>query len=174
VEGKQILKKMIMEQKAKVIKTKKIPSWLKTRTKSERNAYNALPDILKAAAIRNPRFSYKKGIAYRSDILFPNCKVWIEIDGSSHIGREKEDKRKDERLTERGFAVIRFQNEETEDKQSFLHKLLNKLILIEDRNNRGMLNKYIRCLENYLIYDFDEEEYITTETEISEIGFHIR
>jgi len=46
------------------------------------------------------------------DFLCPEVKLIIEIDGSSHIGKEERDKERDEYFRALGYKVIRFKNEE--------------------------------------------------------------
>lgn len=166
VEGEIICFLNISIMTKNASKERKTPSWLKTRTASEENAYNAFSLLMQQEVQRNPRYHYAKRIVYRPDLLFPKSKIWIEIDGSSHIGKEEKDKRRDERLTERGFVVLRFKNEETEDRRMFQRKLLHRLRLIVDRNDRPRLNDYIRSLENMLFYDFDKEEYGLDESDL--------
>src|SRR4030042_823020 len=45
---------------------------------------------------------------YKIDFAHPSKKIAIEIDGSSHRGREESDMRKDKRLSDRGWIILRF------------------------------------------------------------------
>jgi len=46
------------------------------------------------------------------DILISNLRVVVEVDGSSHLGREVYDAERDEWLRQHGFRVIHVQNED--------------------------------------------------------------
>lgn len=49
---------------------------------------------------------------YITDIFIPNRKVVVEVDGSSHIGREEYDSRRESFLWNSGFIVVRVTNAE--------------------------------------------------------------
>jgi very-short-patch-repair endonuclease len=51
---------------------------------------------------------------YKVDIANPTLKVAVEVDGMSHqaLERRKQDRKKEKALSERGWTVLRFSNEE--------------------------------------------------------------
>jgi very-short-patch-repair endonuclease len=49
---------------------------------------------------------------YIADVLIPNLKVVVEVDGKSHIGREAYDLHRDAFLRSRGFRVLHIKNED--------------------------------------------------------------
>jgi very-short-patch-repair endonuclease len=51
---------------------------------------------------------------YILDFVVPKRKIIIELDGSSHIGREKYDLMRDNYLKQYGFTIIRLSNKEAE------------------------------------------------------------
>src|SRR5690606_30871145 len=57
----------------------------------------------------------KRGHAllYYADFYCSAAKLVVELDGSSHIGREEYDHIRDMRLLERGIVTLRFKNSET-------------------------------------------------------------
>lgn len=48
---------------------------------------------------------------YIADFICRKLKLIIEIDGSSHIGREEYDRKRDRRLNELGYKVVRVSEE---------------------------------------------------------------
>ena len=98
-----------------------------TRTPSERVAYNLLPESMKKSAERNPAVAFKECVAYYPDLFFRKERICIELDGTSHYGKEDSDKMKDEVFEERGFIVIRIENEDTDVNVSFWQQLVKGL-----------------------------------------------
>lgn len=49
---------------------------------------------------------------YKIDAAFVEQKIAVEIDGTSHVGREEADRRKDARLSRIGWTVLRMTNED--------------------------------------------------------------
>jgi len=52
---------------------------------------------------------------YIADFYCAKLMLIIELDGSSHEGREEYDRDRDEKLLSKGLAVFRFKNEELND-----------------------------------------------------------
>lgn len=50
--------------------------------------------------------------SYFADFVCPKHKLVIEIDGISHVGRERQDAARDDFLLESGFSVVRFTDEQ--------------------------------------------------------------
>lgn len=67
---------------------------------------------------------------YKIDVANPSLKIGIEIDGWSHNlpGRKEQDQRKTSRLTELGWRVLRFTNEEVMTKLSKVLLVIKKEI----------------------------------------------
>ena len=121
-----------------------------SHTRDERNAYRAMPELMKMRVKRNPMIWYGTIKNYFPDLLFEDCKVVIEIDGRSHNKSVEYDKERDERFEEMGYVVLRFKNEETRKRKEFLQKLLNKFEQIDDKQSRLGLSTYIRSMQWYL------------------------
>ena len=49
-------------------------------------------------------------LGYIPDFYFPDHKLIVEVDGSSHKGREKEDARRDESFRVQGYHIMHFSN----------------------------------------------------------------
>lgn len=121
-----------------------------SHTRDERNAYRAMPELMKMRVKRNPMIWYGTIKNYFPDLLFEDCKVVIEIDGRSHNKRVEYDTERDERFEEMGYVVLRFKNEETRKRKEFLQKLLNKFEQIEKKQGRYGLSTYIRSMKFHL------------------------
>ena len=148
-------------------KLKKVPSRIKMRTESEVRAYSYLPDPIKEEFLRNRKVRFAKCHVYYPDLLLPEAKIVIEIDGSSHSSpkAQKHDRKKDKEFTENGYAMIRIKNEATICKTTFLYKLYYELIKISDIKERTGGQRFVECIEDYL-YAADEEEYLVDESEL--------
>lgn len=148
-------------------KLKKVPSRIKMRTESEVRAYSYLPDSIKEEFLRNRKVRFARCHVYYPDLLLPEAKIVIEIDGSSHSSpkAQKHDRKKDKEFTENGYAMIRIKNEATICKTTFLYKLYYELIKISDIKERKGGQRFVECIEDYL-YAADEEEYLVDESEL--------
>ena len=148
-------------------KMKKVPSRIKMRTESEVRAYSYLPDPIKEDFLRNRKVRFARCHVYYPDLLLPEAKIVIEIDGRSHSSpkAQKHDKKKDREFTENGYAMIRIKNEATTCKTTFLYKLYYELIKISDIKVRKGGQKFLECIEDYL-YSTDDEEYLIDESEL--------
>ena len=51
------------------------------------------------------------GNRYIADFYCPAAKLVIEVDGSSHLGREVRDRQRDENMKEFGYRIVRLTNE---------------------------------------------------------------
>lgn len=111
------------------------------RTYSERVAFSLLPESMKKSAERNPPVAFKGCIAYYPDLFFRKERICIEIDGSSHYTKGESDKEKDEIFRERGFIVIRVENEDTDDNVAFWQQLIKGLE--KDGGNRPEILAFI-------------------------------
>ena len=60
---------------------------------------------------------------YIADFYCAKLMLIIELDGSSHEGREEYDLDRDEKLLSRGFTVFRFKNEELNDINSIIGEI---------------------------------------------------
>ena len=49
---------------------------------------------------------------YIADFYIPNLKLVIEVDGSSHFGREQYDRQRDLYMERKGYRILRFTNTE--------------------------------------------------------------
>ena len=67
---------------------------------------------------------------YYIDFAFTDIKVAVEIDGSQHLLKERQekDKKKDKLLTSKGWRVIRFTASDVINKQDFVLETLNEFI----------------------------------------------
>ena len=146
---------------------KKVPSRIKMRTESEVRAYSYLPDSIKEEFLRNRKVRFARCHVYYPDLLLPEAKIVIEIDGSSHSSpkAQKHDRKIDKEFTENGYAMIRIKNEATICKTTFLYKLYYELIKISDIKERKGGQRFVECIEDYL-YAADEEEYLVDESEL--------
>ena len=148
-------------------KLKKVPSRIKMRIDSEVRAYSYLPDSIKEDFLRNRKVRFARCHVYYPDLLLPEAKIVIEIDGSSHLSpkAQKHDKKKDKEFIENGYAMIRIKNEATACKTTFLYKLYYELIKISDIKERKGGQRFVECIEDYL-YSTDDEDYLIDESEI--------
>lgn len=64
------------------------------------------------------------------DFLFGASRLIIEIDGASHIGREREDRQRQEAIEELGYVFLRFSTDEVE------HQLPDVLRIIRENLRR--------------------------------------
>jgi very-short-patch-repair endonuclease len=137
------------------------------RTESEVRAYSYLPDPIKEDFLRNRKVRFARCHVYYPDLLLPDAKIVIEIDGSSHSSpkAQKHDQKKDKEFMANGYAMIRIKNEATECKTTFLYKLYYELIKISDIKDRKGGQKFVESIEDYL-YAADEEEYLVDESEL--------
>lgn len=118
------------------------------RTPSERVAYSLLPESMKKSAERNPPVAFKECVAYYPDLFFRKERIIIEIDGSSHFQTGESDKKKDEIFRERGFIVIRIENEDTDVNVSFWQQLIEGLE--KDGENRPEILAFIDDLRKMI------------------------
>ena len=146
---------------------KKVPSRIKMRTESEVRAYSYLPDSVKDDFLRNRKVRFARCHVYYPDLLLPDAKIAIEIDGGSHLSAkaQKHDQKKDKEFMENGYVVIRIKNEATECKTTFLYKLYHELIKVSDIKERKGGKRFVESIEDYL-YAADEEEYLVDESEL--------
>jgi len=69
---------------------------------------------------------------YIVDFYCARLMLIIELDGSSHYGREEYDQDRDEKLSSKGLAVFRFKNEELYDINNIIGEI-KKIIQIQVR-----------------------------------------
>ncbi len=155
-------------------RTKKLPSRIKMRTASEKRAFSYFPDAMKDETWRNRRVRFARCHVYYPDLILPEAKVVIEIDGDIHTKekQQKKDKKKDKEFTEHGYAMIRIKNEETVNESHFLYRLYNELILAKNRENGQKMQKYIKQLEDFF-YTPEEEEYMIDESDFPSYGISV-
>ncbi len=152
-----------------------MPNRIKMRTESERRAFSYLPEVIKDSCWRNRRVRFAKRHVFYPDLLLPESKIAIEIDGDIHQKRrvQKKDRRKDREFAAHGYAMIRFTNEETENETLFLNKLYYELIKIDDLKDRRDGLKFFKGIED-IFYAQDEEEYLIDESELFSYGLSVR
>jgi very-short-patch-repair endonuclease len=64
---------------------------------------------------------------YVADFYCAECKLVVELDGKSHVGRQECDAIRTEDLNERGLSVIRFRNDDVHKRlDSVLHTILSE------------------------------------------------
>lgn len=154
---------------------KKVPSRIKMRTESERRAFSYLPESIKDGCWRNRRVRFAKCHVFYPDLLLPEAKIVIEIDGEIHKTEriQKKDRRKNREFAAHGYAMIRFTNEETVNETLFLNKLYYELLKIDDLKSRRDGLKIIKGIED-ILYAQEEEECLVEESELSYYGMSIR
>jgi very-short-patch-repair endonuclease len=59
------------------------------------------------------------------DFYCPEKKVIIELDGGVHLGQKERDKNRDEILENRGFRILRINNEDLSDINLLKERILN-------------------------------------------------
>ena len=118
------------------------------RSPSERVAYSLLPESMKKSAERNPPVAFEGCTAYYPDLFFRKERICIELDGSSHYGKEDSDKKKDKVFEERGFIVIRIKNEDTDVNVSFWQQMVKGLE--KDGGNRPEILAFIDDLRKMI------------------------
>lgn len=155
--------------------SKKVLPRIETRTDSERRVFSYLPEIIKEEIWRNRRVSFRKCVVFYPDFCLPEAKLVMEIDGDIHKDkrRQRKDRRKNHEFVEHGYSVLRFWNEETADKISFLHKLYYRLLGIEGLKERKYGQKFIEGIED-ILYANDEDEFGIDESEFSLYGMSVR
>jgi very-short-patch-repair endonuclease len=84
------------------------------------------PPIINEVTIRG------HALLYYADFYCSAAKLVVELDGSSHIGREEYDHIRDMRLLERGIVTLRFKNSAT-DPENIDDTLARILFAIIDR-----------------------------------------
>ena len=94
---------------------------------------NKLWEVLRRKGLFGYKFLRQHPVFYRidknwvdfyiADFYCAKLMLIIELDGSSHEGREKYDLDRDEKLLSRGFAVFRFKNEELNDINSIIGEI---------------------------------------------------
>ncbi len=136
------MKQQFNKKPAKVFK--------KPRTRFENLVYGYLPSDMKSEAIRNQYFHVSEDEFFYPDFLFGEAKIIIEIDGESHINKENTDRDRDQLLRERGYDVLRFQNEETCNCIFFLYRLQYELRKLQNENSPKKLNAYIDDIQQVL------------------------
>jgi very-short-patch-repair endonuclease len=68
-------------------------------------------DILRNGKVGRFKFRRQQPIGpYFADFGCFSARVIVELDGTSHLGREEHDRVRERYLTDSGFAVIRFEN----------------------------------------------------------------
>jgi very-short-patch-repair endonuclease len=88
-----------------------------------------LVKTFKGKAARNYSFLRQRPIDnFIVDFFCKELKLVIEIDGTYHNFQKKADKQRDKRLTELGFSVIHFQNEEVLNDILSIRKTLESFI----------------------------------------------
>ena len=165
----------ITQETPKAQKLKKVPSRIKVRTESEVRAYSYLPDSIKDQFYRNRRVRFARCHVYYPDLLLPEAKIVIEIDGTSHSSEkgQRRDMKKDKEFSEHGYAMIRIKDEETTNKTTFLYKLYYELLKIPDIKKRKEGQKFVKGVEDFL-YSMGDEEYLIDESEFSFSGIVIK
>lgn len=155
--------------------SKKVLPRIETRTDSERRVFTYLPDSIKDEIWRNRRVSFRKCVVFYPDFFLPEAKIVMEIDGSIHKDKrhQRKDKRKDREFDEHGYSMLRFWNEETVDKISFLHKLYYRLLGIEGLRERKYGQRFIEGIED-ILYANDEDEFGIDASEFSMYGMSVR
>ena len=136
------------------------------RTPSERVAYSLLPESMKKSAERNPPVAFKECVAYYPDLFFRKERICIELDGSSHYGKEQSDKEKDDVFEKRGFIVIRIKNEDTDVNVSFWQQLVKGLE--KDGGNRPDILAFIDDLRKMI--DIEIRSWTDLEYEYEILG----
>lgn len=103
--------------------------WLgKTRSQSEKVAYQLLPKSMKEGLERNSAVAFAdSNKLYFSDLMLRKERVCIEIDGGYHEKRKKEDEDRDNLFISHGFIVIRIKNQDVNVDVAFWQRLLEGL-----------------------------------------------
>jgi very-short-patch-repair endonuclease len=79
-------------------------------TKAEVKLWN---ELLKAKQLRGYGFLRQRPVDnYIADFMCKELNLIIEVDGISHEGKEKEDALRDEVLSELGFGILRFTDQD--------------------------------------------------------------
>jgi leucyl-tRNA synthetase len=69
---------------------------------------------------------------YIADFYCARLMLIIELDGSSHVGREEYDQDRDKKLASKGLSVFRFKNDELKDINSIIGEI-RKIIQVQVR-----------------------------------------
>lgn len=78
-----------------------------------------------------PRYMFRTQVVIRGyivDFYCPKAKIAIEVDGSSHIGKETYDKNRTRHLAKSGVEVLRFENEFVVSDPSEVIKIILKKV----------------------------------------------
>lgn len=74
-------------------------------------AETRLWEILRKKRVGQYRFRRQQPIGpYFADFVCFSTRVIVELDGTSHLGREEHDRNREEYLKESGFVIVRFEN----------------------------------------------------------------
>lgn len=77
------------------------------------------PELKRFKAAGKPKFCRQiRILGYITDFCARRAKLVVEVDGSSHQGREAYDRRRDEALAFGGFRTLRFTNQDVIERLS--------------------------------------------------------
>jgi len=108
--------------------------------------------ILKADKLFHPQ---EVLFGFILDFYAPKLFLGIEIDGSSHNGKEEYDKKRSSILAANGIEIIRFTNNEVLTDQPFLINLLRKIIKV--RKKLAKLRTTRKFCKVYLASDYSQD-----------------
>lgn len=104
---------------------------MKRRARELRQNSNPLEEIVwkRLRDRRLGRFKFRRQYVVGSFVVDFYCaaaKLIVELDGSSHEGRERQDLNRQTELEKLGFTVLRFRNQEVyENEEGFLERVLD-------------------------------------------------
>jgi very-short-patch-repair endonuclease len=108
----------------------------KLRNGSTKSEIRMWSQLLRAKKMKGYSFLRQRPVGpYIADFMCKKLNLIIEVDGSSHDGREEQDKERDAALAELGFTTLRFSVEEVMDDIENVEKRINDWIDI--RNSDG-------------------------------------
>jgi very-short-patch-repair endonuclease len=80
--------------------------------REETEAESALWEALRGRQLSNLKFRRQHPLGrFVLDFVCPSAKLVIELDGSSHEGRQEYDAARTEQLTRYGYRILRYRNE---------------------------------------------------------------
>lgn len=118
-------------------------------TPQERLAYRWLPESLRKKAKRFTAMAFENYQAYYPDLLFPDLKIDLEIDGGYHNTARQHsiDRRRDRAFKENGYAVIRIKNMDLSVNVAYWERMTEALSKLEPTGSRAILPSFIAELE---------------------------
>jgi len=99
-------------------------------------------ELLKSGKLMGYQFLRQRPLdKYIADFLCKELKLIIELDGATHIGKEKKDIKRQTSLENKGFTIIRFKDSEVMEQFQCVKTKLGKWIVEYENSNPEVVLK---------------------------------